>query len=582
MEKLNFNDDTLLYALKKESDLLYAVPPICQPKKFMGADILWVISADGSKSLLIKTKGEYKVEKSKGNIAVTFNNRFEVKEFEGFPCCDFLGNRFSYCIDGDSKYQDAAACFYWKSLVAECAERTFMRKNKRWRDGYVLSTLKLSKYAGTYPAVDHEFHIRGRMAMGGAFDLGLVKRMMLLQIKTMKTDLRGKNRIPCSVQPNGKREYHITRKSIDKSVKARMFPITGVIELCEEIYNYYTITKDIDFVRDNISMLEKGLEYAESFLDDNGRLFADVYYEDQVMKDGATAQAQAFASNSFYLMSKLEALVKNEKRAEYYRNLADKMKANYILTVPNGYWDEENQRYVDWIDRDGNIHDHIHLLSNVLSVTYGFNNSDRDEKIKAMINDNNDIFQKFPSFVAAKIEDYTNSEIGDGGPYDLCAAGRYWCHDSKYRRSINDAHTIKEQLEKVYNQAASDNFEMGERYDMNYIYYNTGKDAEKNWHGAPLYYEYPNVFLDVLVHDFFGILADEDTDLLIAPCCTENSSITMESFGISYNYSGKEFRLANISDKSKKIKIDLSKITEESKCKTITLKPNESYIYKKD
>ena len=31
-----------------------------------------------------------------------------------------------------------AAGLYWKNLVPECAERTLMRKNKTWRNGYVL------------------------------------------------------------------------------------------------------------------------------------------------------------------------------------------------------------------------------------------------------------------------------------------------------------------------------------------------------------------------------------------------------------------------------------------------------------
>lgn len=255
---------------------------------------------------------------------------------------------------------------------------------------------------------------------------------------------------------------------------------------------------------------------------------------------------------------------------------------NYIQSVPYGYWDARHERYVDWIDRDGNIHDHVHLLANALSVTYGFNDNDRNEKIHNLIMANDHIFQKFPSFVSAKIEEYSNAEIGDGGPYDLCAAGRYWCHDAKYRRSIKDRKTLKEQLVKVYNQALIDHFEMGERYDMNYVYYNTGADAEKNWHGSPLYYEYPNVFIDVLVHDFFGILADEESDLFIVPCCTDNSEMMMESFGISYKYANNNFILKNISCKNLNVKIDLSKIIDGFHSESITLKPNESYTYKGD
>ena len=42
-----------------------------------------------------------------------------------------------------------------------------MEKKKDIRDGFVLSTLNLKSYGGTYPAVDHEFHMKGRYAVGG-------------------------------------------------------------------------------------------------------------------------------------------------------------------------------------------------------------------------------------------------------------------------------------------------------------------------------------------------------------------------------------------------------------------------------
>ena len=139
-----------------------------------------------------------------------------------------------------------------------------------------------------------------------------------------------------------------------------------------------------------------------------------------------------------------------------------------------------------------------------------------------------------------------------GGPYDLCAAGRYWCHDAKYRREKADAALLKRQLERVAQQAGADNFDMGERYDMNYIYYNTGEESKRNWHGSPSYYEYPNVFLDVLVHDFLGLRPDEAADLLVAPCCPGDTQVSMASFGVAYRLSGQGFSIRNISGVSKR------------------------------
>ena len=574
MEKLLLSKKKLIFAQIVEGENRFVVSPLKRPKKFTGHGILWSISEEESKCF--ETNGDYYFCEEEDSISVTFEKDYTCREFSGCPNCDFCGNAFEFSVGGDKSFQNAVSKFYWKSLLPECAEKSLVQKRRKWKDGYVLSTLKLSKYAGTYPAVDHEFHIRGRMAIGGEAERSTIKRMMLLQIRTMKADYSGRNRIPCSVQPNGIREYHVTRRSLDRSVKARMFPLTGIIELCGEVYNYYCLTKDKKFIEENIIYIEKGLEYLEKRTDKSGRLWSDVYYEDQVMKSGAAAQAQAFAANSLYLMSRLETLLGRKDKAEHYSGLSKRLKENYIQPVPLGYWNSETKSYADWIDKSGKAHDHIHLLSNALSVTYGMNDEKRNEEVNSLIRANDNIFQKFPSFVAAKIEDYTDSEIGSGGPYDLCAAGRYWCHDAKYRRATGDGETIKKQLEAVYNQAVADNFEMGERYDMNHVYYNSGKDALKNWHGSPLYYEYPNVFADVLVHDYFGLLPDEEADLLISPCCNENFRISMESFGVCCEYKNRTFAVTNISKENRDLKIDLSRLVGKSLKKRVNLSAGES------
>lgn len=563
MEELVLTPETRIFAHAAENGRDYVIPPLNQPRRFSGCGFLWAIDEPGGKSRCFRTDGGYRVRRGKDAIRVFFDAPYSVTEGEAYPRCDFFGNRFCIRIGGDSRLETAMAHFYWKNLLNQCAERTLMRRKKRLREGYVLSTLRTDFYAGTYPAVDHEFHIRGRMAMGGPFDLQVVRRMMELQLRLMRTDWRRLYRAPCSLQPNGRREYRVTRKSLDRRVRAVMFPLTGIVELIEEMYRYYCRTKDLDFIRTHLNTLEGGVEFVKRHLDADGCMWGDVYYEDQVMKDGATAQAQAFAIHSMYLMARLETLAGRPDRACEYNELAQRMQAHYIRPVPDGYWDPKAGRYIDWIDRDGAVHDHIHLLSNALSVTFGLNPPGRDEKIHAMIRENDGIFQKFPSFVSAKIEDYTRSEIGVGGPYDLCAAGRYWCHDAKYRSACRDVAALLSQLNRVADAAAREDYYMGERYDMNYIYYNTGEDATRDWHGSPLYYEYPNVFIDVLVHDFLGIELDETCDLYLRPCCTDGTEVSMESFGIAYDLSGEAFTLTNLSQEAKDIRIDLSAVFED-------------------
>ena len=104
---------------------------------------------------------------------------------------------------------------------------------------------------------------------------------------------------------------------------------------------------------------------------------------------------------------------------------------------------------------------------------------------------------------------------------------------------------------------------MGERYDMNYIYYNTGEAGTRNWHGSPRYYEYPNVFLDVLVHDFLGVGFDEEADLFLSPCCTAGTEMAMDSIGISYRFTGGNWTVTNTSPRGLRLRVDLRGIFNE-------------------
>lgn len=559
MYKIKRQPNGLVYGAVHENGNTYIIPPVGQPKRFTGDSFLWIIDSGFKSFSYIKTNGRYNV---KSNI-IEFESEFEKQNFEELPCCDFYGNKFEFDLNDNNIFQNTLSHFYWESILNECAERTVMRKKKRLREGYVLSTLKIDFYGGTYPAVDHEFHIRGRLAMGDKFDAEIVRRMIELQLRVMRTDWRGQYRNLLSLQPNGRREYRIYRKSLDKNNKAIMFLVTANLEIVEEIYNYYRLTKDKRFLTENFETVEKGLGYVESFIDENGALWGDVYYEDQVMKDGRNAQAQAFAIHIFKLAAKIEKLLNNEGKMNKYAELSSRMAENYIQPVPHGYWNEENGWYIDWIDRKGEIHDHVHLLSNALSVTFRLNDEKRNKKVNQVISEHDNIFQKFPSFVAANIEEYTNSEIGSGGPYDLCAAGRYWCHDAKYRKITYQSDILKNQLLSVAEQAKIDNYKMGERYDMNYVYYNIGKDGEKNWHGSPRYYEYPNVFADVLIHDYIGLDGDEEADVSVCPCLADFGSVTMESYGIKYEYSENSFKITNLRAETRRIRVDLSKLKGE-------------------
>lgn len=97
---------------------------------------------------------------------------------------------------------------------------------------------------------------------------------------------------------------------------------------------------------------------------------------------------------------------------------------------------------------------------------------------------------------------------------------------------------------------------MGERYDMDHVYYIDGKNA----HGAERYYEYPNVFAAVLISKYLGITIPVDADLSVAPHLATYGTVEFDqpAYALRYTYSENGFTLKNLSGKPRKFKVDLS------------------------
>jgi hypothetical protein len=189
-------------------------------------------------------------------------------------------------------------------------------------------------------------------------------------------------------------------------------------------------------------------------------------------------------------------------------------------------------------------------------VTFGYATAGQAAAVRRLIDENVEQFERFPSFVAADIAGYDKAEIGVGGPYDLCAAGRYWYWDAAFRESQEQSGMLLDQLNKVAAEGAKNNYFMSERYDMDHVYYVDGKDA----HGAEKYYEYPNVFAAVLIEKLLGLSVPSDADVSIAPHLTGYGSVEFEipEYAVRYSYSENGFVLKNLSDGPRRYKVDLS------------------------
>jgi hypothetical protein len=521
---------------------------------------LWVLpleatSKESSWRLELKG-GVLDATKTESGLMVTLDaGTVTLTKAEARPHSDAFGHRYHFEFADGSALEEALAAFHWGTILPSVVERTMAAKFP-YRDGYVLSTLNVKSYAGSYPAVDHEFQIKGRLAMGSEADLDVVRRMIELQFKLMNDDPEQLYRAPTSVQPDGMREYHVRRNSEDKRENAAMFPLTGNIEVVEEAWHYYEARKDAVWLRANIENLEHAASWVLSNTDQYGRVWSDVYYEDQVMKDGRETEAQAFAAHAFELLAGMESRLERSDKAARFAAAARQMAEALIAPLPMGYWNEKDQRFVDWVDRNGRVHDHVHLLANELPVTFGYATEPQTAAVRRLIDANNNEFERFPSFLAANIADYDKSEIGDGGPYDLCAAGRYWYWDAAFRATQQQSAMLLEQLKRVAAEGAKNSYFMDERYDMDHVYYVDGRDS----HGAQRYYEYPNTFAAVLIAKYLGLTIPADADLLVAPHLAGYGSVEFEipMYAVRYDYSDSGFVLKNLSDKSRHVEVDLA------------------------
>lgn len=576
--ELTFQTQTCV-GINREDNKWYVLPVNGLSEKISANTNLWVLPQDAlskDNSYLIKLSGTDSLTSitENGSLQVkVYAKRFELYTAEARPHSDCFNNRYTLGIQGGDSLANTLAGFYWGTMLQSVIEKT-KAKNYPYSSGYVISTLNPKAYAGSYPDVDHEFQIKGRLAFASDLDIDVVKRMIELQFKLMQDDPEGLFRDPCSVQPSGEREYHIRRNSQNNKVNANMFLLTGNMEVLEESFHYFEATKDSLWLNKNIGNLEKAAALTIANTDQYGRVWSDVYYEDQVMKDGRETMSGALAAYTFQLLAQMESILNRGQQSDYYTGISKKIAQQLVQPLPQGFWDEQEQRFVDWVDRSGVKHNHIHLLANILPVIFGYTTEAQTKAVGNLVNANLAEFQRFPSFISADVGAYNKYEIGDGGPYDLCAAGRYWWWDASYWKWRNNNDMLYKQLKTVAAEAQKDSYYMGERYDMNHVYYVDNKD----WHGADMYYEYPCVYTSVLIDNFLGIQHALNADLRIKPNLNGYGTIefTNPQYNIRYTITAKGFKLKNLSNKPRRFAVDLSSVFKDKRFKLVTTSKKET------
>ncbi len=551
---------SLVFLTRQEQGGWYVFPPGEGPGPLQGDSLAWILPLEAAApqpawQIRVPDGCSIQVSMRPGARIETHAPWLDLIRYQNRPRADIFGHRYTFAIQHGALLEEACAAFYWDTLLPCVVERT-RAANCPTPDGYVLSTLAPHSYGGTYPDVDHEFQIKGRLAVGSPLDEDVVRRMLELQLRMMREDPEELWRNPCAVQIDGQREYHVRRSSQDGSQNAVMFLLTGNVEILEEAWLYMASVKDRAWLERAITGLEGAASCIEAHIDPYGRLWSDVYYEDQVIQDGRVCDAQAFAANGFNLLADLEQLLERHQPAAHYRSRAAQLAQALTTPLPRGFWDAQQQRFTNWVDRSGLPHDHVHLLSNELPALFGFADREQAQAVLDLVDRHLDEFQRFPSFVALDLAGYTPAEIGVGGPYDLCAAGRYWCWDAAFWAWRKNGAQLLRQLTQVAAEARQDHYRMGERYDMDHVYYVDGK----TWHGASDYYEYPCVFSWVLVHDYLGIGFDLEADLALTPRIAGGGSVELhqQRFALAYQAAPGDFQLVNLAQRARSLRVDLS------------------------
>lgn len=546
----------------------FVLPDVTGEFQVAGPALVWLLpAAEGAdESLLVRVPGECVVQ-CDGQAAVVRGRELEVERHPRYPECDALGHAYTLTIPQGAEFAAALAAFYWGTMVPCVVERTVALGFPE-ADGFVFSSPATDRFAGTYPSCDDEFQIKGRIAFGNALDLAIVRRMIELTLRVLPGNPDGSWGCPCAVLPSGECEYYWSRATLDGTERAQMYRLSGNAEVLEAAWLYYAATKDRDWLAGCIEDLEGATRQIERFTDAQGWLDAAAFYEDAIIKNGYSTESAALVAHALQLLAELETVLGRTAAATRFGALAERIASRLTTAFPDGLWDAAQQRFLDWVDVQGRPHDHLHLLGNILPPLFGYATPAQRAAVARLMQAERAEYQRFPSFVAARIADYTAGEIGIHGPFDSCAMGRVWCWDAAYQQACGDGELLRDQLAAVAEQGRRTGWRMFERYDMDHVYFMDGNDG----HGSPHYYEYPCVFAWVLIHEYLGIRPALAADLEISPRVVGDGEVrlTAPQWAVACRFAGAEMTITNLAERPRTFQV-------EAVAAPVTLGPNESW-----
>jgi hypothetical protein len=164
-------------------------------------------------------------------------------------------------------------------------------------------------------------------------------------------------------------------------------------DLVSNISELYDLTGDKTWVKSLQPSCEKALDWILK-RDSNGNGLVEMMTDSHLQKRGSDWIDIIWASyeNAFVNAKLYHALVKwaaierqlnNNTKAEYYENFAAKLKNSFNKsTKEGGFWDEENECYVHWIDKDKSVHGRNMVTPvNFMAIAYGICDNDARRKM---------------------------------------------------------------------------------------------------------------------------------------------------------------------------------------------------------
>lgn len=170
------------------------------------------------------------------------------------------------------------------------------------------------------------------------------------------------------------------------------------------VSDLYNQSGDLNWVRKFKQPCEKALEYLLK-RDTNGNHLVEMMTNSESEKRGSdwidiiwASYENAFVNAKLYyaltLWSDIEKQLGDAEKANYYSTYASALKTSFNKsTKDGGFWDEKNNWYVHWLDKDQSVHgNNLVIPVNFMAITYGI--CDDENRKKAILDKVEEQMQK--------------------------------------------------------------------------------------------------------------------------------------------------------------------------------------------